>query len=227
MKQNHRTGADMFVIALSVATLGITGLLYSRLPEQIPMQWGLDGQVNSYGSRSSIWLTASLPLLMYLLMKIVPRIDPRTDSYRKHASAFRATMVATIVFMVAVHGLVLAASLGVPLAVDAFVKAGVGVLFVVIGNYLTQARPNYTFGIRLPWTLASETVWRKTHRIGGPVFVVSGIGFIAVAPISGIISVIVPFVLLFGGLIGLAVYSYIAYTREQAGDGASEQSETG
>ena len=217
-KGTELTGTDLFLITISLLTIAVTGFLYLRLPEQIPMQWGLDGQVNRYGRRSSIWLTASLPLFMYLLMKIVPRIDPRRDSYRKHASAFRVTVVAIIVFMVAIHGIVLAASLGVPVAVDTIVKAGIGVLFVVIGNVLTQVRPNYTFGIRLPWTLASETVWRKTHRLGGPVFVIAGLGFIVVAPISGIISIIIPFTLLLGGLIGLSVYSYVLFDQERRND---------
>jgi uncharacterized membrane protein len=210
-------GMDIFLIALSLMTIVATGLLYSRLPARIPMQWGLDGQVNWYGSRASIWLTASLPAALYALMKIVPRVDPRRDSYRKHAAAYRSTVVATIILMVAIHGIVLAASLGVPVAVDTFVKAGVGVLLVVIGNVLTQARPNYTFGIRLPWTLASERVWRKTHRLGGPVFVAAGLGFIGVAPFSGVIAILIPMGLLFGGLAGLSVYSYVLFEREQRG----------
>lgn len=220
-------GMDIFLIALSLMTIVVTGLLYPRLPTEIPMQWGLDGQVNRYGSRAAIWLTALLPLLMYVIMKAVPRIDPRRDSYRKHATAYRSTVVATIIFMIAIHGIVLAASLGVPIAVATFVKAGVGVLFVVIGNFLTQARHNYTFGIRLPWTLASERVWRKTHRLGGPVFVTAGLGFLVVAPFSGTIAIVIPLGLLFGGLIGLSVYSYVLFAREREGNDGTTGTKTG
>ena len=61
------------------------------------------------------------------------------------------------------------------LPVGGLISAGIGLIFIFIGNYMPRIRPNYTFGIRLPWTLANETVWYKTHRVGGALLMAAGI----------------------------------------------------
>ena len=50
-----------------------------------------------------------------------------------------------------------------------------GIIFMVIGNYLPKTRPNYTIGIRLPWTLYDEENWVKTHRLAGKTWLFCGI----------------------------------------------------
>jgi uncharacterized membrane protein len=95
---------------------------------------------------------------------------------------------------------------------------GIGVLFMVLGNYLPRIRSNWWMGIRTPWTLESETVWRETHRLGGRTFVVSG----AVATLASLLlqppaSVFVTMAALgVGGLVPV-VYSYVIWKREHAG----------
>jgi len=65
--------------------------------------------------------------------------------------------------------------MGVELPIVLIVSLLVGLVFVVIGNYLPKCKPNRYMGIKLPWTFASEENWRKTHRFGGFVWVVAGI----------------------------------------------------
>jgi uncharacterized membrane protein len=55
------------------------------------------------------------------------------------------------------------------------IVAGVGLMFIVLGNYMGKVRKNFFIGIRTPWTLASDEVWSRTHRLGGKVFVLTGI----------------------------------------------------
>ena len=70
----------------------------------------------------------------------------------------------------------------------------VGLLFVVIGNFLGKVRKNFFIGIRTPWTLASDEVWSRTHRLGGWMFVAGGIvmivGAFAGLPVLGVIAVV-------------------------------------
>lgn len=89
------------------------------------------------------------------------------------------------------------------------------ILFLVIGNYMPQIRNNYTLGIKTPWTLENEWVWRKTHLMGGIVFCIMGILFI----LSGIFPfawlAVVSVAAVFVGVIWMYLYSYLAYQKWQ------------
>jgi uncharacterized membrane protein len=69
----------------------------------------------------------------------------------------------------------MSASLGFKVPVGKILPGCVAVLLIVLGNYMGKLRRNWFFGIRLPWTLSDEDNWNKTHRLGGKLFVASGI----------------------------------------------------
>jgi uncharacterized membrane protein len=120
-----------------------------------------------------------------------------------------------MLFMLGLHFVILRAALGHPVAMDRVVPIGVGALFVVIGNFLPQARPNWFVGIRTPWILSSDRVWEKTHRFGGRVFVASGIVVILAGLITGLWANIVMAVVVVFCTISVLAYSYIEWKREQ------------
>ncbi|CAG9614055.1 Immunity protein SdpI [Bacillus rhizoplanae] len=90
----------------------------------------------------------------------------------------------------------------------------VGILFLVIGNYLPQCKPNFFVGIRTPWTLSNEEVWRKTHRFSGKVFIVLGIIMCLsiFAPVTWKSYIVLTTVL--AGVVITMLYSYFAYKKE-------------
>lgn len=71
---------------------------------------------------------------------------------------------------------------------------GIGLLLTAMGNYLPKCPPNYTVGIRLPWTLADEDNWKKTHRLGGYVMMAGGLllTVTALTPWKAAAAVLVP-----------------------------------
>jgi uncharacterized membrane protein len=89
--------------------------------------------------------------------------------------------------------------------------AGMGVLFVVMGNLLGKVTRNFFVGIRTPWTLANEEVWNRTHRLGGKLFVVAGLVVVAAA-FTGVSMWPVFIAIGLAGLIPI-VYSYVLYRR--------------
>ncbi|MEL7298668.1 MAG: SdpI family protein, partial [Pseudomonadota bacterium] len=93
---------------------------------------------------------------------------------------------------------------------------GVGLLFVVLGNYMGKLRKNFFIGIRTPWTLASDEVWARTHRLGGYLFVAAGIGLMLSAFI-GMNAWLITTLALGAGLIPVA-YSFLLYRKIEGFD---------
>ncbi|HYH03648.1 MAG TPA: SdpI family protein [Bacillota bacterium] len=202
-------------LALSLIGLSViaTALLYPGLPEIIPHHWNIDGTADRFGSKSGVFITALLPLGIYLLLWLIPKFDPRKEAYQMHAKAYRLTTLALVLFLIILHWATLLIAKGININVGIMVRALIGILFILLGNYLSQVRPNYFFGIRTPWTLADNNVWRKTHRLGGYSFVGAG----ALALLSLLFKGGLAFVLFVGAIIGSGllpmVYSYIEYKR--------------
>ena len=95
-------------------------------------------------------------------------------------------------------------ALGYPLSMGKIVRFAIGLLLVFIGNYFGKIRHNYTFGIKTPWTLASEEVWNKTHRISGPLWVVAGLIWM----LSIFITEKLAFAIAMGSIIVVSIYGF-------------------
>lgn len=173
---------DLF-LWLIMAGLFISSIaLYPSLPEQIPIHWNIQGEVDGYGSKfSGAFFLPFLTLGLYVLLVLLPKIDPRQENYAKFAGAYEVFKWMMILFMAVIHGVVLASSLGYAFDVTFVIKIAVGLMIMLLGNYLGKMRHNYFIGIRTPWTLANEEVWNKTHRFAGPLWVLSGLCFIIAA----------------------------------------------
>ena len=153
----------------------LTGvLLYSRLPEQVPTHFDFSGEANGWSSRT--FAVFGMPLMMAgfnLFLQFALRTDPKRQNM---SHALRTISIWTIpVLSVLVYALVMRAALGYTTPTETIVPVLVGILFVVIGNYLPKTKQSYTMGIKLPWTLASEENWNRTHRLAGFLWVIGGI----------------------------------------------------
>lgn len=193
---------------------------YPHLPERVPIHWDLQGRPNGWGS--PFWAAFGVPLLnlaVYVLMLISPLIDPKRANYARFTGFYRGLRWLIVAFMTAVYGAALAAGLGYSVDIALIVPLAVGLLWVYIGNSLGRVRFNYFVGIRTPWTLADETVWQRTHRLGGRLFVVTGLLTVVALPFSRVAS----FWVLTGGslatVIGTLVYSAALYLRRSRPEG--------
>lgn len=203
----------LLTISIFLSIIG-TILIYTKLPDQIPTHWGIDGTVDNYSSKGFIYFTALLPVILYIIMKFIPKIDPRRESYKKHGNAYKITILGAITFLIGIHWMTIGYSLGYTIDITKYVMISLGILFILMGNFMPQIRFNYFFGIRTPWTLASEIVWRKTHMLGGYLYFVNGAIFI----ISSLFNNSMSFYISMGSIIltslFLLLYSYGIYRRE-------------
>jgi immunity protein, SdpI family len=190
--------------------------VYSRLPDRVPVHWDLSGEPNRYGSRiEGAFLLPVLMIAMYLVMQWYPSRDPRAANIAKFRGAYDTVVAAMIAFLCGVHILILGQALGWRVDITTIALVGVGAMLVIVGNLLPLARSNFIFGIRTPWTLSSEQVWARAHRVGGYAAVVAGLVTIASAflgrPVGLVIALTTVFV---AGLIPI-VYSYVLWSRER------------
>jgi len=199
---------------LSLVNIIVGYFAYPRLPERVPTHWNIAGEVDGWGSA---WQGAFLfPLIIlgvFLLMIILPKIDPKKRNYAQMGKAYSTIVLMLIGFLSIVYYGTLGAALGYFNGTPALVQIGVGIVFIIIGNYMGKIKHNYFLGIRTPWTLASEEVWYKTHRMAGPLWVISGLLFIGISFFSeAFITSMILFIIIAIAFIPI-VYSFIIYKR--------------
>jgi uncharacterized membrane protein len=184
---------------------------YPQMPERVASHWNASGQVDGYMPR--FWGVFFMPvvlIVMALLFILIPRIDPlkhNIEQFRRHYDAF---IFVLMVYMMALHLQTLLWNIGFHISPNATMPVGVGLLFFYAGIMIENAKMNWFIGIRTPWTLSSEVVWDKTHKVGGKMFKIAGL-----IGLSGVFfqSYAVYFILIPALFVAVytIVYSYIAY----------------
>ena len=185
-------------------------ILWNRLPEQIPTHWGMDGQVDGWSGKA--FGVFGLPLILlgvhWLCALATFFGDPKKQN---HADKVLHLVLWIIpVMSILLHSFVYAAALGVEVNVDLIMPVFMGLLFVIIGNYLPKCKQNYTIGIKIPWTLNSEENWNKTHRFAGILWVIGGFA-IMVTGFFGGFWVLLPIILLMS--FAPMVYSFLLFRK--------------
>jgi len=209
---------NRWITPLLVAAMWAFALaVYPRLPARIPTHWNLRGEADGWGGPGAAFLFPAIGIGTWLLMLVLPRIDPRRAHWEKFRDEVHLLVNVLVLFFAWVEAVALGAALGWELDTGRAVMGGMGVLLAIIGNYLPRIRSNWFMGIRTPWTLSSESVWRDTHRIGGRAFVAAGVAMVLAGFIPGILAQVLAIVAAMVASLIPVVYSYLAWRREAAG----------
>ncbi|MGB3891438.1 MAG: SdpI family protein [Priestia megaterium] len=205
----------VFPLSITVLTLVAWLIALPHLPATMPIHWGANGEADGFATKiNAMILTVGIMVLIYFIIAFVPRIDPRKENYKYFSKTYNILLNAVLLLFFFVNMSTILQGLGynVPMSYIAPIMAGL--VFIIIGNYLQRVRSNYFMGIRTPWTLSNETVWKKTHRLSGKIFFIGGLLILISAFLpDGYKSVIM------WGSIVLCVavpylYSYLAYKKE-------------
>lgn len=167
---------DWPLLTVLVLLFLLGAYFYPQLPERVPSHWNIRGEVDGYSSK--FFAAFGLPLMtlgIYLLMVWLPSLDPKKTNYSRFKGAYDIVRWAIIGIVALMHGIVLMAGMGYEVDAGKLVQPAVSLLLIVIGNQMGRFRHNYFVGIKTPWTLANEEVWRKTHRTAGPIWVAGGL----------------------------------------------------
>jgi len=206
------TIAALTIIILSFV-IGI--YLYPSMPERMASHWNSAGEVD--GNMSRFWGVFLMPIVsagMLLLFFIIPKIDPLKKNIKKFIKYYEWFMLLMIVFLFYIYMLTIYWNLGKRFDMGRMITPAIGILFIYIGVLVDNAKRNWFIGIRTPWTLSSDRVWAKTHKLGGKLFKIAGIIalFGLVLPKYAMWLLLVP--ALAAGLCPV-VYSYLEYQKEK------------
>ncbi len=209
-------------IILVLAMLGLSVWIGRGLPEdiQLPVHWNLAGEADGFASKWPALLmptavTAPVALLFYFL----PALEPRREGLERSSGLYLWGWASLLFMGAALQFVTAAVALGWPVRVNQVIVGAVGVMILVIGNQLGKSRSMYLVGIRTPWTLASEEVWVRTHRLGGKLMVLAGLAMIGAALLplpSGLLWTVLIAAVILAAVVPI-VYSYLLWRREQAG----------
>ena len=205
---------DGISLILILIPIGLMVFYYHKLPDQLAVHFGINGEADGYQGKGAFLLTSSLFLVgIPLLLKIIPYIDPKKQNYEKFKFIYDMFRLIFTAFFSVVFIAVVFINLGYDLNIQMIVMIGMGLLFMFLGKYMSRIRFNYTMGIRTPWTIASEEVWERTHRFAGPLWLLGGIAMLILAFVPGSLAFILMFIVI--GIIALVpiVYSYIIFKK--------------
>ncbi|MEM3956264.1 MAG: SdpI family protein [Candidatus Bathyarchaeia archaeon] len=211
--------SEVVVFALIGLSLCVSACLHPWMPEVVASHWNIRGEVDAYLPK--FWGLFLLPLIftgVALLLIAVPRIDPlkeNIEAFRKYYDWF---IILFSAFLFSIHIQVILWNLGVRVSPAVTVPVGVGLLFFYIGILCENSRRNWFIGIRTPWTLSSDRVWEKTHRLGGKLFKAAGVIAILGAVFWEYALILILAPILFAAAYTI-VYSYYEYQREIEGKG--------
>lgn len=166
---------QVVIFLISLLPVLLAAGVYGSLPDQIPTNWGIDGHV-SYGGKSQIWIVGGMAPLFAGLFYVLPYIDPKRQNYRKFPKVYQSFQLFLQVFLLAMMGIIITESFRPgTIKVSMVVTAMCSLLFMMLGNMMPKFRQNFFCGFRTPWALSDETVWNKTHRLGGRMMFGAGI----------------------------------------------------
>ena len=198
------------------ATIAFSAVVFGRLPDPMVIHWNASGEPDGYGSRMfGAFLLPVVILFIWGLLLVLPKIDPRRANIEQFRDSYDVLVIAVVAVTCLLHVGILGSALGWPIQVGRLAPLAVGGLFLVLGTLLPRFKSNFFFGIRTPWTLSSETVWTRTHRVGGGLMMVIG-GLLVVAGLMGTAGWL--YVALGGAgalVIVILLYSYIIWRAEQ------------
>jgi len=161
---------------ITIALLPFVYLAYiwNRLPERVPTHWNASGEVDSYGNKSDLLFMLLLVVgLPYIILLVIPSIDPK-QKLKTMGNKLNNLRFILSLFMSALAIFVVYSSQQ-ETSNPGLIFVIIGLLFAFLGNYFKTIKPNYFIGIRTPWTLENEEVWRKTHLLGGKMWFVGGL----------------------------------------------------
>ena len=173
MWKNHKR-TIIFTTILTLLPIAVGLILWNKLPDQMAIHFNAANEPDNWASKP--FAVVGMPAIIaviHLVCLFVTANDPKKQNITGVMKTLMLWICPFISWLCA--GMTIGYALNAVRNIGVVVCVFLGILFMVIGNYLPKCTPNYTIGIKLPWTLSDEGNWRYTHRIGGFCFTAAGL----------------------------------------------------
>ena len=205
---------EKIILGILMLSFAIGIFLYPQMPDQMASHWNAQGKVDGYMPKFwGLFLMPLTSIFLFLLFVLIPKIDPLKANIDKFRDYYDGFVVFMITFLFYIYLLTIFWNLDIRFNMTRLLAPALGILFYYCGILINNAKRNWFIGIRTPWTLSSEKVWDKTHKIGGKLFKIAGIIALCGAFFQNYVLflVLVPVISV---SIYTIVYSYFEYQRE-------------
>ena len=211
LKKNLKTIIISSIVTILPMLAGF--VLWNKLPEKLPTHWNFEGVIDGWSSKP--FAVICIPLIMlgfHLICTVATSVDPKNKNFntRIFGLVLWICPILSVLCSVATY----AAALGFDVKVEFIIPLFMGVLFLIIGNYLPKCKQNYTIGIKIPWTLNDEENWNKTHRLAGFIWTLGSVVIIVGAFFKNAV-VYTTFIPIAVMVIVPMIYSYIYYRKHR------------
>ncbi len=195
-------------------SLVLAFVFWTVMPDEMITHWGPSGKPDGYGPKwMGLLLMPAVLLLVYMLYFLIPRIDPLKRNIEKFFDYYQNLILVLMGFVLYLYVVSILLNLGYGFSINLFLFPGLSALFYYLGVVLEKAKRNWFVGIRTPWTLSSDRVWKKTHKKGSIIFKILAVVMLAGLVYEDVFLIVVIPVLT--GTVYLFVYSYYEYRKEE------------
>lgn len=212
LKENKFKVILSSVIILLPTLFGL--IMWNELPDMMTTHWGADGNADGFSAKP--FAVFGLPV-MILALHLIGLLFTAKDKNQKGQNKKALNIIFGIAPLISLfsNGMVYAIAFGKSFNFVLLMPVLLGIMFVFIGNYLPKVKQNRTLGIKVSWALNNEENWNKTHRLGGKVWVVSGLVmlFSIFLPQAAMVAIMVCAII--AAVVIPIVYSYCIYKRHQ------------
>lgn len=168
--------SKVILCAAVLLPLAAVAVFWNRLPAQVPFHWDINGAVDRYASRSALWLLAALNPLLAVLMTVLPRLDPKQSNYAKFEGSYFTLRLLLALLLDGCMAVTITEALRPgTVSIGLCIQLMGGLILVLTGNIMPKFRQNWFCGIKNAWTLSSERIWTRTHRLGGYSYFIAGL----------------------------------------------------
>ncbi len=212
LKENRRTLIITSIMTIIPAVIGV--LLWDRLPDVMATHFGLNNQPDGFTAKA--FAVFGIPAIMLALLwagAFITAHDPKRQN-------ISSKLFSLVLWIIPVISILMAAilypyNLGYKMDMMFIMGIVLGLMFVITGNYMPKTRRNYTIGIKVPWTLADEDNWNRTHRLAGFIWTAGGLAILALTfiGIDDLAFIILPMTAVMA--IIPVVYSFVIYLKKK------------
>jgi len=206
---------EIFVSIIITLSFAIGIYLYAEMPTIIASHWNTQGQVNGYLSKFwGLFLMPIISFALFLLFIAIPKIDPLKQNIAKFRKYFDRFVILVMLFLFYIYLLTIFWNLGFSFNLIRSLVPAFAILIYYVGVLLENTKRNWFIGIRTPWTMSSDKVWEKTHKLGGKLFKIGAV-IILIGILFGNYAFYLMLIVLFAAVIYPVIYSYFEFKKQR------------